>query len=365
MLNVAGRKGGGILTVTLILAGLLPAGCPETEDGDNGDGPGGPGTTRPVNVRSPDPVTRATAPIEPDPATVARVEAAIGRMAEHRGAEMAAMDAWIRGAGPGERAAILTTLIRHYDSQADPAVRKTCLLCLLPFGSDAAAVTRRALRSDADRGVREVAAHILGEVGGESHIDDLFQAILDDEAVAGQRRLIAAAAIGAIGEIGGARAAEVLKRIWKIESMAVGCREGLLVALGYTGDPAGVPLLAEVLDGQDELLRPSAVTALGALVRRRGGDAAVRQAVMPLLRGRLGDDDVNVRRRAARVLGWIGDRSDARRLAGLLEDPYKVTTTITLGGVVKHNDVYPVREEAQKAIDAINARLAAESRPSP
>jgi len=346
-----------MMVAVVVMAGLLPIGCGDGEEPGEGGGAGGSRPARPVETPRSGPATRAGVPGPPDPATVAEVKAAIARMDGPGSSEIKAMAVRVRAAGERERAAILATLIRHYDGEGTPAVRQACLLCLLPFGPEAAAVMQRALRSDSDRGVREMAAYVLGEVGGEAQIDELFQAVLDDEPDVARPRRIAAAAIAAIGVIGGPKAAEVLHRIWKLDRMALGCRGRLLVAMGHAGDAAAIPLLAEVLGGQDALLRPSAVTGLGAMVARRPHDAAIRGAVMPLLRGRLDDADANVRARVARRLGWIGERTDVRRLEPLLEDAHKITTTIRMGSEVKQRDVYPVREEARKAIDAIRARL--------
>jgi HEAT repeat protein len=86
----------------------------------------------------------------------------------------------------------------------------------------------------------------------------------------------------------------------------------LALVLGYSKDPAAVPLLVEALDDEDSQLRIYALWGLGAL-----GDPS---ALEPLVAA-TSDGDAGIRKTAAFALGELGERSAAGELRRLLEDP--------------------------------------------
>lgn len=102
---------------------------------------------------------------------------------------------------------------------------------------------------------------------------------------------------------------ELLRIFGEVEDPEI--RRYLILVLGYTRDPAAVPVLTEALEGADSQTRIYLLWALGTV-----GD---RNAIPPLLEG-LSDDDAGIRKTAAFAVGELGDPTLAERLLPLLED---------------------------------------------
>ncbi len=89
-------------------------------------------------------------------------------------------------------------------------------------------------------------------------------------------------------------------------------RRYLALVLGYTRDPAAVPLLTAALDSEsDSQSRIYLLWALGA-----NGDSGA----LPALIAALAEEDAGIRKTAAYALGELGDRSVVPRLEPLLGD---------------------------------------------
>ena len=89
-------------------------------------------------------------------------------------------------------------------------------------------------------------------------------------------------------------------------------RRYLALVLGYSRDPAAVPLLVEALDDEDSQLRIYALWGLGAL-----GHPSAREP----LTAALSDSDPGIRKTAAYALGELGEVGASTELERLLDDP--------------------------------------------
>lgn len=250
-------------------------------------------------------------------------------------------------------------LLEHVKKYEDPNVRRRCVYCLMAFEKDAAEVIKFVLHSDENRGVRVIAARILGRVGGEEALDSLYSAIVKDKGVFMQGRNIASAAVFAIGEIGGERASEILAKVWQ-ENLYRG--EETLNAIGTAGHVGALPLIEKMLKGKQEIYRDNAVYALGQIASRNRDDLEIVQKVRAHLLNSLRDKNPRVRRNAAYSLSLVGEPSDIPLLEELLEDSYRLIANYTEDGQEKTKHVYPVREKAREAIERINKRFPPEKR---
>lgn len=291
------------------------------------------------------------------PSTREAVEAAVTAHLADSGPTRA-MRQWLRKANDEELALAVDLLTARLRSEADPSIRRRCLLFLGAVPDVARQVLRESVLYDVDRGVRQLAAYMLGDCGTESELDVLRIAVERDEGVPGHGRAIASAAITSIGSIGGGRAAEILTEIWASPRLSSACREQVISAIGSARDPGTLDLILSVLESGDEYIRDNAAYALGRLAK---GNAANRDLIatsLSALRLCLTDANANVRANAASALGEVGTREDIARLEALLTDPHSGTRSFTEQGQEKTVQVFPVREEAQQAIDRITARTA-------
>jgi len=157
--------------------------------------------------------------------------------------------------------------------------------------------------------------------------------------------------IGSWGDIGDSRAVEPLIEALGDEEDR-GIRWRAAVALGEIGDERAVEPLIETLKDEDIIVRWNAAEALGEiewqpkddverayyLIAREQWNKLVKlgePTVEPLIKT-LGDKDWDVRMRAARALGEIGDERAVEPLIELLED-----------------DDEGVRESAEEALEKI------------
>lgn len=112
----------------------------------------------------------------------------------------------------------------------------------------------------------------------------------------------------ALSEEPGARE-ELIRMFGEVEDPEI--RRYLILVLGYTRDPAAVPVLSAALDDADSQTRIYLLWALGTI-----GDS---EAIPPLLDG-LTDEDSGIRKTAAFAVGELGDPTLSDRLLPLLED---------------------------------------------
>jgi len=263
----------------------------------------------------------------------------------------------IRGAAEEQKVWMFETLTRHIESHPDAEIRMICIGAMGNFPEKGLDIVTRSLRADLDREVRSIAAYVLSSIGTEQETGALFEAIKEDKGVFGEGRDIAETAIGALGAIGGDRAAEILSEIWKSEELSRSCREATLNALGAAGDPCAVAVLEQVLRGKREWLRDNAVYGLSQLADRRRGQVEVVKKVAGLLREHVGDRNPRLRTNAVRGLGTAGVAEDIMLLEGLLQDDYSTEVLYTEEGELKTKTTYPIREAAKDAIRRIKKRM--------
>jgi HEAT repeat protein len=122
----------------------------------------------------------------------------------------------IRKADVHEEQVLLKAIVIQLQSEQDPQKRREIMIHLATFGRNqvVAATLKGMLHSESDRGIRKLAAYILGKVGSEEDIDDLLDAIKKDKGAFPHGRDLANTAYFSIGEIGGDKAAIILLKLW-------------------------------------------------------------------------------------------------------------------------------------------------------
>lgn len=171
---------------------------------------------------------------------------------------------------------------------------------------------------------RAEAAEKLGLAGARRSHESLV-AVLDDPVP--EVRIRAAKALGAIG--GKASVAPLIEALSEPNRWSTIRIADILAEMGR-------PVVAELIEVYPRLGVPARLAAIDILGRIRPLDAA------PWLRERLGDEQRDVRARAAHALGSIGEPGSGPSLAGALHDPE-----------------WPVRAMAAKALGRVHWKAAA------
>ena len=154
----------------------------------------------------------------------------------------------------------------------------------------------RQLQDGNTRLERVLAARSLGQMGGgDAVVGALRAAIANDKGVMLAGRSIARASIFALG-CTGRSATDALATIWGSESDRRWREEAVISAMGQTKDKRFIPVLVEVLQGQQGQLRDNAAWALGEIA----DDTA-----LAVLRKYEKDPDANVRENVANAIGKI------------------------------------------------------------
>lgn len=225
----------------------------------------------------------------------------------------------------------------------DWQIRLGAARALVGIGDPAVEPLVRALRA-APPAIRMGAAATLGKIGNPAAIEPLTDALLQDDWRLGR---VVVRALGMMGE----PAVRPLLRVLRDGNDA--SRKSAVAALVLIGEPA-CRLLPGALTDEHFRVRAGVADALDRLewspatgeeavvyliAKERWGDLARAGpiAVEPLF-AVLDDRDDSIRRRAAKVLGEIGD---PRAVPGLMN--------------LLHDDYYSVRREAAAAIVAIGA----------
>ena len=225
----------------------------------------------------------------------------------------------------------------------DWQIRLGAARALVGIGDPAVEPLVRALRA-APPTIRMGAAATLGKIGNPAAIEPLIDALLHDDRRLGR---VVVRALGMMGE----PAVRPLLRVLRDGNEAA--RKGAVAALVLIGEPAARLLpgaltdehfrvRAGVADALDHLGWSPATgeeTVVYLIAKERWGDLARvgAAAVEPLVRV-LGDRDDSIRRRAAMILGEIGD---PRAIPGLMN--------------LLHDDYYSVRREVAAALVAIGS----------
>jgi len=220
----------------------------------------------------------------------------------------------------------------------DWQIRLGAARALVGIGDPAVEPLIRALR-DAPPAVRMGAAATLGKIGNPGAVEPLIDALLSEDWRMGR---VVVRALGMLGE----PAVRPLLRVLRDGNDT--SRKGAVAALVLIGEPAARLLPDSLTDGHfrvragvaDALDRlgwsPGEETVVYLIAKERWGDLLPLgpDAVEPLI-AVLNDRDDSIRRRAAKVLGEIGDPRAVPALIALL-----------------HDDYYSIRREAAAALVA-------------
>jgi hypothetical protein len=204
------------------------------------------------------------------------------------------------------------------------------------------AVLRECL-SDADGQIRRLAIDGLWEDEKPSLIGRLIALLADDPvpdvraaAATSLGRFVLLGALGEITEDAADQAESALRVAWASAHESNEVRRRTLESLAYAADPVVSDLIETAYDDDDELVRQSAVFAMGRNADRRwskpiltelwsrdpamryaaavsAGELGLAEAVEPLVQ-LLDDADGNAREAAALALGKIGGREAKRAL---------------------------------------------------
>jgi HEAT repeat protein len=181
-----------------------------------------------------------------------------------------------------------------------------------------------ALKSDARYDVREMAAWALGEIGDDTAIPALVDALADTEIEVVDNALDAL--------IGFAKSdSRYLIEALSVDNADIQC--GILEILSKAGVNHAQDAIIELLSHKNDRVRLYAVAALGEL-----GDSNLIPRVLLLL----SDEYYAVRASAAYALGKIGDKRAIEPLQKLADDPHE-----------------EVRIAAQHALETLNQRFSA------
>ncbi len=232
-------------------------------------------------------------------------------------------------------------------SQDNAGLRNAAMEILIRLGRRSLPTLLRELGSE-DHDVRKFVVDILGEIGDRSTIPTLIEAMGDPDenvryaAAENLGKLRAAEAVAALleamesanlwyrftilealGQIGrGVDTARLLR--FKGEPLL---RKALFDCLGRVGGADAVPVLVEGLTDAMRNVREAAALALVALAGqypdevRSGLSAPANRSLSGAAVALLEGDDPRLREAAVKLLGWIGDAAQARRLLELFEDP--------------------------------------------
>lgn len=262
----------------------------------------------------------------------------------------------IQKADSDEKASIHKMLLEKLDTEEDSTALRQCMVYLGMFGQnkDSADALIRIMNSEKDRVDRKLAASLIDRVGSEDNLDALLQAIREDKGEIHHGRDIASCAYGSIGSIGGDKAAKILLQLWNSKEYVPGHS---LHSMGMTGSPLVLRPIQEVLEQKEHPLRPNAAAGLSTFAVRNRDHKEISEGTLKLLRKYAKDDNPKVRARVLYGFSIIGQPEDLELAKSFVDDPYSIVVSYTENETVKEKTVYPVQEEAQKAISAIENRM--------
>lgn len=169
------------------------------------------------------------------------------------------------------------------------------------------------------------AARDLGVLGNTSAVPALESAVSADKGVFGEGRSIAETSIFALGKIG-EPAVQSLMRIWGAEKLRYDCEESIISAMGQTKDKRFTPVLIEVLNGNNEMIRDNAAWALGEI----GDDTSI-----PALRKLQEDPNAKVKENVLQAISKI----ERNKLPGVVSQPTTNQTVVVVPESGKTNDL--------------------------
>lgn len=168
----------------------------------------------------------------------------------------------------------------------------------------------QSLQHDPDSKVRRYAACGLGLLGSRIAINDLIEALADDD---DRVRWDSAVSLAKLGSL------STRALTYAAQYAGPRVRAGAVNALAWIRDKDSIDILADALRDKDGYVRSRAAFALGWV-----GD---RLASEPL-RNALSDPDAEVRSQAAAALGWLHEDSAVSDLARLLDDESEIVAYV-------------------------------------
>jgi HEAT repeat protein len=193
----------------------------------------------------------------------------------------------------------------------DLEARYTAIVSLAAMESPLALSALEAALKDKSALVRAVAVTGIGRLGDSASVSTIAARLASDES-----KLVRKQAAYALGHLHSRQATPALIAALKDKDPEV--RAAAATALSEYADPSSVSHLIESLKDNSEFVRAQAALALGTNAK----DAA--SAVPRLIRLLSSDHSHDVKRKAARALGLIGNRSalPALKRAKYDSDPY-------------------------------------------
>ncbi len=175
------------------------------------------------------------------------------------------------------------------------------------------------LQNDPSPLVREGAALVLGQFVLRHHlghlkekhyrpIEEALRQTFEDETERPEVRGRALEALGSVGHLPWVK--EAIRSAY--ESLHTRLRISAIHAMGFSADPAWLPILLHELQNDDPEYRYQAALACGSI-----GDPKAIPYLTPLLH----DDDLETRLAAIAALGQIGDEEAKAALLPLRDDP--------------------------------------------
>lgn len=187
------------------------------------------------------------------------------------------------------------------ENDQSEATRAVCFQGLRIVGNrDAVDMLSRQLTDGSNETERIRAAYKLGALRNPSALPLLDSAIEADKGVVGHGRSVADACVFAMGQIG-SPSAPALMRLWNDTARRKGLEAVIISAMGQTKEPSFVPILIEIVEGENKLLRTSAVIALGEI-----GD----MDALPALNTLRDDQNAELREHVLRAIGKIEGKTD-------------------------------------------------------
>jgi HEAT repeat protein len=241
------------------------------------------------------------------------------------------------------------------------------------FGSrDKTGLEERAIRSieERDQETNETviaAVNYLGRIKAKDAVEPLRKL------VAAKERRFMVSAIQALGKVSAAdrgtadETAEFLAAYYTGEEPPDEYRRDIIVAIGETTSTVGIPFLAGIVSGMENrvTLRMAALDALSKIGDKEG---------LPVIIAAVSDTDPNARSSAVAALGpFAGDDVDKAILEAFRDSYYRTRVSAAQASRARrleaaipylkfrceHDDVPQVRDEAIRALGAINTREAA------
>ncbi len=251
-------------------------------------------------------------------------EAAVNKLVKFKDSRIIPMLISTLGDEDEKRATLAAIILLRFGAHAVPDlikalsyplvdVRRKAIWILWQIGDTRALrPLMQSLQHDPDRKVRRYAACGLGLLNSPVAINDLIEALSDDDDRVRWDSAVSLAKLGSLSTHALTYAAQYAGPL---------VRAGAVNALAWIRDKDSIEILADALRDKNAYVRSRAAFALGWV-----GD---RLASEPL-RNALSDPDAEVRSQAAAALGWLREDSAVADLARLLNDESQIVAYVAV-----------------------------------